>query len=249
MLRTIWFYSVYIAVTVATIPVLLLRGRLNPQGNGVRNCSLWWMDMALRLAGIRLHADMSAVPDSLRGNPVLFVANHQSNFDIPLVMRAVRDWYPAFMAKQSLLDIPFFGTCLKAGGHIGVQRGDARKAVRSMKAAVETAASGRSLIIFPEGTRNRNPQTLGAFRAGCAVIAQRAGLPVVPLVLEGSADLLPSGRLMLGSRRDVNLRALPPVDPASYSKDEKNIFSDTLRDSMEIAYQEMRACRNTKTLS
>ncbi|MFV0421128.1 lysophospholipid acyltransferase family protein [Oleidesulfovibrio sp.] len=242
LLRTIWFYTSFYFVTLGTIPVLLLRNRLDPGGEGVRRASVWWLSMVLRLAGIRLHADLSAIPDELKGTPLVFVANHQSNFDIPLVMQAAEAWHPVFMAKQSLLDIPFFGACLRAGGHIGVDRDNPRKAVRSMDAAVSVAGKGRSVIVFPEGTRNKDPRTLGKFRAGGALIALRAGLPVVPLVLEGTADLLPSGKLILGTRRDVYLRALPPFDLSAYGERDKNAFSNALRDTMESTYQEMRSC-------
>lgn len=242
LLRTLWFYISFYLVTLGTIPVLLLRNKLDSSGEGVRKASLWWLAMILRLAGIRLHVDMRAVPEELVGKPVVFVANHQSNFDIPLVMQAAKAWKPVFMAKQSLLDIPFFGACLRAGGHIGVERDNPRKAVRSMDVAVAKAKQGRSVIVFPEGTRNKDPQTLSKFRAGGALIALRAGLPVVPLVLEGAADLLPSGQLILGKRRDVYLRALPPFDLSAYGERDKSAFSTALRDTMESAYQEMRSC-------
>ncbi len=231
-------------ITLGTIPVLLLQHVFEPGGTGVRAVSLWWLDTALRLAGIRLHADLRAIPKDLWDKPVVFMANHQSNFDIPLIMHAVGLWYPAFMAKQSLLDVPFFGACLRVGGHIGVDRESPRKAIRSIAKAVAVACAGRSLVVFPEGTRNKDPRALGRFRAGGAVIALRTGLPVVPLVLEGSADLLPSGRWTLGTRKNVYLRALPPVDPATYAKEEKDKLNNALRDAMEHAYQEMRTCVN-----
>jgi 1-acyl-sn-glycerol-3-phosphate acyltransferase len=98
-----------------------------------------------------------------------------------------------FLAKRGLFQIPFMGWHLARAGHIAVPRGDARAAVKTMTLAAQTVRDQQiSLLIFPEGGRSREGE-MRPFMEGAAYIAIRAGVPLVPVGLKGTREVLPYG--------------------------------------------------------
>jgi 1-acyl-sn-glycerol-3-phosphate acyltransferase len=122
----------------------------------------------------------------------VFVSNHLSYMDTPVVLANIPVQF-RFLAKRGLFQIPFLGWHLARAGHIRVPREDARAAVKTMTIAAQLIReAGISLIIFPEGGRSRTGE-LGAFKEGAAFIAVRAGVPLVPICLKGTREVLPFG--------------------------------------------------------
>ncbi|GFM36654.1 lysophospholipid acyltransferase family protein [Desulfovibrio psychrotolerans] len=246
MIRTLWFYLSFLTATFLLSLATLAVGAFAPAGPLCARIAALWSRSAIVLSGIRLEADIAAVPPPGKG-PVVFMVNHQSQFDIPIATLLLRERYPAFVAKKSLFDIPFVGWAFRLGKHIPIDRKNSRKAMKSMENAAATAKAGRSIVIFPEGTRQKDTSQLGEFKTGGIILALKAGLPVVPVVLEGTGDILPKGHVTLKRRHTVRVRALPPIDSSSYDIKERNRFRDELHALMNTAYMEMRECRTSQT--
>jgi 1-acyl-sn-glycerol-3-phosphate acyltransferase len=122
----------------------------------------------------------------------VFVSNHLSYMDTPVVLANIPVQF-RFLAKSGLFKIPLLGTHLASAGHISVPRDDARAAVKTMTAASQVIRErGISLLIFPEGGRSPDGE-LAAFKEGAAYIAIRAGVPLVPISLQGTREVLPFG--------------------------------------------------------
>src|SRR5580700_1009211 len=122
----------------------------------------------------------------------VFVSNHVSYMDTPVVLANIPVQF-RFLAKRGLFQIPLLGTHLARAGHIPVPRDDARAAVKTMTTAAQAIRErGISLLIFPEGGRSHDGQ-LAAFKEGAAYIAIRAGVPLVPIALKGTREILPFG--------------------------------------------------------
>ena len=122
----------------------------------------------------------------------VFVSNHLSYMDTPVVLANIPVQF-RFLAKSGLFKIPLLGTHLARAGHIPVPRDDARAAVKTMNMAAQVMRQhGASLLIFPEGGRSQTGE-LAAFKEGAAYIAIRAGLPLVPIALTGTREVLPFG--------------------------------------------------------
>jgi 1-acyl-sn-glycerol-3-phosphate acyltransferase len=112
--------------------------------------------------------------------------------DTPVVLANIPVQF-RFLAKSGLFKIPLLGTHLARAGHIPVPRDDARAAVKIMNMAAQVMREhGASLLIFPEGGRSQTGE-LAAFKEGAAYIAIRAGLPLVPIALTGTREVLPFG--------------------------------------------------------
>ncbi|HET7322108.1 MAG TPA: lysophospholipid acyltransferase family protein [Longimicrobiaceae bacterium] len=128
--------------------------------------------------------------------PQVLVANHTSAYDI-LALAAVLPGPFAFVAKKELERIPFFGTAWKAAEHISIDRTDRQSAVQSLRRAGEKIRREHStVIIFPEGTRSRTGE-LQPFKKGAFMLALEARVSVVPVLIRGSAAIMPAGSRQL----------------------------------------------------
>lgn len=190
----------------------------------------------LGMAGIKPEIDLSALDP--KGHYV-FMCNHQSLFDIPILFHALWDYHMRFVAKESLFRIPIYGKALGNAGHISLNRENRRAAMKSLDAAVESAKGGISPLIFPEGTRNLDLSKLMDFKVGGMVLALKCGLPVAPLVMEGTGKLLPKGHYFFNPDQKIRLRALPPVDTSQYTIKDREKFKDDMYALMNGAYQEL----------
>lgn len=146
--------------------------------------------------------------DNLPDMPFIIMSNHQSNFDILALLAAIPDRF-YWIAKKELFDIPLFGSSMKRGGYIPLDRSDGRKALKSMEVAASMIHQGRSVVIFPEGTRSRDGRLL-PFKRGGFMLAVRAGVPVVPVTVNGSGRVNPGGEIRLYPG-NISIRVHPPV--------------------------------------
>ena len=131
----------------------------------------------------------------LTDQPQIFVSNHQGYFDI----FALSGYLPVqirWVAKSSLFKIPFMGWAMKAAGYIQVTRSDRKKSYQAFIETVEKVKEGCSIIIFPEGTRSEDG-TLGPFKKGSNLIANRSNSPMVPVTITGSSDIITKGSFLI----------------------------------------------------
>ena len=149
-----------------------------------------------------------------KGQSYVFVANHQSMFDVWLIY----GWLPVvfkWLMKAELRKVPFVGTACKAAGHIFVERRNAKAAMESLKNVEKQLSNGVCTVIFPEGTRSLNGE-VGKFKRGAFQIAWDLGLPVIPLSLDGCYEVLPKGDPFV-HRHAVSMRIGEPIDLKQYA--------------------------------
>ena len=148
------------------------------------------------------------------GQSYVFVANHQSMFDVWLVY----GWLPVifkWLMKAELRKVPFVGTGCKAAGHIFVDRRNAKAAMESLKEVERQLVGGVSTVIVPEGTRSKDGE-VGRFKRGAFQIAWDLGLPVIPLSLSGCFDVLPKGKPFV-HRHPVHMHIGKAIDLKKYA--------------------------------
>jgi 1-acyl-sn-glycerol-3-phosphate acyltransferase len=151
-----------------------------------------WCVHLLRLSGARVKVEGAEKLSG--GRRYVFVCNHQSAFDIPVLYAGLPNQL-SFIAKKELFLLPFFGWGIAAIGHIWVDRGNARKARLSIKRGVsKLKREHTSLVVFPEGTRSLDG-TVGPFKKGSFTLALESGVEVVPVAVRGTRELLPKGSL------------------------------------------------------
>lgn len=168
----------------------------------------------LALAGVRV--EVQGREWLLKVGPRLYMANHQSNLDPPILITHLPGNI-AFLAKHELFAVPVLGWVLRAGGLVAINRGDRAAAQHSIARAAALLRDGRPFLIFPEGTRSPSQELL-PFKKGPFYLAEQAAVPVVPITIRGSGALMPRGswRIRPGV---VRLLIHPPLPPSAWAGD------------------------------
>lgn len=184
-----WALLVPLTAVLAGLGILV--SFVDREGRKTHELSRLWARWILRLAGIHLR-----VTGLERLDPeadYVFVANHHSALDIPVLLAA----FPLrvrMLAKATLFRIPFLGWYIRRVGYVPVDRDDPRVARRVLQAGLLGAGRGGSLLVFPQGTRTPEGH-IGAFKRGAVYLARATGLPVVPVAVINAGNLLPRLRL------------------------------------------------------
>ncbi len=148
--------------------------------------------------------------------PVVFIANHQGNFDVPILLGKI-DKPKAFISKIEVNKIPIVNVWMNLMGCVMIDRTDRRQSLKAIRAGIETIKDGQSMIIFPEGTRSKGGP-VAEFKAGSFTLATSSGALVVPIAISGSYRVMEeTGRIRPAT---VDVTILKPIDPKSMSQKE-----------------------------
>lgn len=231
MMRTCLIISGVVFLTAFLGIVALGISFLGSSERTIHKIARIWGKGILFISGIRVRVKgMSFVdPDQ----SYIFMANHQSNFDIPVLLAHLKVQF-RWLAKAELFKIPVFGKAMRKAGYISIDRSDRKSAFLSLKKAAETIQNGTSVLIFPEGTRSADGR-LRSFKKGGFVLATEAGVPVVPVILYGTRSIMPREGLTIRPG-DVTLRILPPVDTKDFHRKRKDALLEKIRKIMETAF-------------
>ena len=171
--------------------------------------SLWMCGVTVRVKGLE-NLDMN--------RNYVYVSNHASMFDIPAILAAVPDQI-RILYKKELNWIPIFGWGLKYGSYIAIDRRRGADAMKSLEEAAERIRTGASALLYAEGTRTLDGK-LQPFKRGAFNLAVRAGVPVVPLTINGSYALLPK-RSIVVHPGEVELILERPIEIKGSGKEEE----------------------------
>src|SRR5690242_10863532 len=183
----LWYVETVIMGTIS-----LLVWPFDGSGEMQHACARWWCRMVAVTIGVRIH--VHGVEQVQAGRSYVYVANHSSLIDTPALFASLPYQFK-IMAKRSLFYVPFMGWHLWSSGNFPIDRGDARKTASSLKRVIDGVRDGKSLIVFPEGTRTPDGR-LQEFKQGAFKIASRAGVPIVPVAIRGTFELLPKSTLV-----------------------------------------------------
>ena len=209
---------------LVSVSALVLGGLLGRSAAAVQFLPRAWGRLIARLSGVTV--TMSGLDRLEKGRPYIFAANHQSQFDI-FVLQGYLDFDFRWLAKLELFQVPLFGRAMRLAGYIPVDRSHSRKAIQSLDEAAVRIADGTSVIIFPEGTRSPDGR-LQPFKAGAMVLAIKAGVPVVPVAILGTGQILPKGSLLARSGK-VEIRVGEPIATADYTLRQKHELAELLQ--------------------
>ncbi|MFK7907649.1 MAG: HAD-IB family hydrolase, partial [Chitinophagales bacterium] len=179
--------------------------------SGVNSMTAVFGDLATSIAGISLAVKGE---EHLENRPAVFILNHQSSADMLIVAKLVRRDIVG-VAKKELRNHPLIGPMLIAGGTIFLDRGNREKAVEALKPAADVLKKGKSIMIFPEGTRSKD-YTLGKFKKGAFRIAMDGGVPLIPIVIKNAYDAMPKGAMVFRPAV-VKITVLPPIPTTDWN--------------------------------
>ena len=227
MLKTIsWFTYLWWSMLIPRFKMEKLnrQGKVAERDACAHAIARKWAQTGLRMNGSAIK--VIGIENIPKTGGVLFVANHQSNFDIPIFVGHVpRD--KGFIAKLELLKVPTFSRWMKYIGCIFIDRKDPRQSLTAINEAAERLKAGHSIVIFPEGTRSADG-TVAPFKAGGLRLGIKAGVPIVPVTISGSKNIMPKGTSIIRSAK-VKVIVSPPLLWDDYNEMDSNQISEIVR--------------------
>lgn len=201
----------------------------------LRMAARLWAPGLLAGAGAKLRVEGLERVDFSK--PHVFAANHQSIIDVCALFCALP--VPIrFVIKQELAKVPFIGWYARAMGMVFIQRGQAREAAERLHGVVALVRGGASLCAFPEGTRSRDG-SIRPFKGGAFQVALQAGVPVVPIAIEGSGTVLPASgfRVRPGT---ITVRLGEPIPTAGLHAGDRHALAQRTHEAAAAMHASMR---------
>ncbi|RJQ86178.1 MAG: 1-acyl-sn-glycerol-3-phosphate acyltransferase [Desulfobacteraceae bacterium] len=226
-LHTIIIYVWTIVSTFVFGCTAVLVSFFSKTGNSVHHVARMWGRSILLISGIKVRIIGLEHIDPSRS--AIYMSNHQSNFDIPVFFSALPVQF-RWLAKAELFRIPIFGQGMRGAGYISIDRSDRKSAMKSLAHAAESIRNGKSVLLFPEGTRSADG-TLLPFKSGGFILAVDAGVPIVPMAVQGTFHIMPKHRKLI-RRHSVTIVVHPPIDATAYNRNTKNDLLAHVRSSI-----------------
>lgn len=231
MFRTITWFLYFGLSTFFTFPYLIYAkyldssGRYNERDKLADRVARRWADHLVRLCGARVK--VSGEDNIPKDRAVVFIGNHQGNFDIPLLLAYV-GIPKGFISKIEIERMPFISTWMRYLHCVFMDRSDIRKSVTAINEGIEKLKNGHSLVIFPEGTRSRG-NAVGEFKQGSFKLATKAEVPIVPITMKNTYKLY-EGNKGKFKPADVEIIISPPVETRGLSPEDTKKLPDKIKE-------------------
>ncbi|HOV89766.1 MAG TPA: lysophospholipid acyltransferase family protein [Syntrophorhabdaceae bacterium] len=186
-----------------------------------------WVRLHLFICGIKVYTDGFKDIHS----PCIFMCNHRSVLDIFALYSALHVPFK-WVAKKELFSVPFLGWALKAGGHIDMDRKNARNAVKSLNRAYEYLKEGTNVLIFPEGTWGKGERLL-PFKRGGFNLAIKAEVPIIPVAIKGTEWLQPEGFNVPRSKGTIYVSIAKPIYHSKDIPSQRAYLMDIVKSEIE----------------
>ena len=204
------YLSLGSVASVVGVPYSILIGDIGP----LYRVAMWIMRVGIVAGGIRV--EVSGRENLPVGRSCIFMSNHVSNLDPPVLMPYLPG-RSSILLKKSLTNVPFLRTAMKMAKFVPVERGHNVEAAKaSIAAAGEALRSGLNMIVFPEGTRSKDGR-LQAFKKGPFFLAEDTKVPIVPIAISGTQNMMRKGSfaVMPGVAKVEFLKAIEPGEYAT----------------------------------
>lgn len=239
MIRFILLSSFVVLFLILSTPLMFAEWMIGKFNMDLKNRSSlaivnWAFRCCLKITGVQVTViGEENVPTDV---PVFYVGNHRSYFDILLTyVRVPRP--TGYVAKKEMEKIPLLNIWMRNLHCLFLDRENVKEGLKTILAAIEKIKSGISICIFPEGTRNKTPDTFLPFHEGSFKVAEKGGCPIVPMVINNSADIYEDHFPKI-RKTHVVIEYLPPININDLSKDEKkHIGSLVLAQIQETYFQ------------
>jgi 1-acyl-sn-glycerol-3-phosphate acyltransferase len=234
MIRTLWFYTVLVVSSVIHSTGVILAAFLGVKRRpgGVYDWGTTdWSRQILRAAGTPVEVEgLHRIPHG----PVVYAANHSSTFDI-WALAATLPGSVRMVAKRELARIPLLGRAMVTAGHVVIDRPHPRRALEAYERAAAVIRTGVSAVVFPEGTRSRTGELLPFKNApfGLAIAAQ---VPIVPVYVRNTFEIMPKGGFLLRPR-PIQIEVGDPIPTAGMALERRQ----ELRDRIHAAILRLKA--------
>ena len=224
MLRTAFIFLYVILATALFGIIAIIVSLFSRTGNPVHIIARIWSKSILFVGGIKV--DVRGLANIDPSQSYIYMANHRSNFDIPVLLGCLPVQF-RWLAKAELFKIPIFGRAMRGAGYVEIDRSNRESAFKSIDEVASKMKNGVSVMIFPEGTRSEDG-SLRPFKKGGFIMAVDTGVPIAPLVLQGTRSIMPKGKLRI-IPGNVTLSIKKPIVTAGFTRETKNDLIEYVR--------------------
>jgi 1-acyl-sn-glycerol-3-phosphate acyltransferase len=221
MIRTIYVWSCIVVATLVLGFFVLITYPLDRKGRVAHHFGRLWGKVAL-LAN-RVKVKVEGLEHLTGKGPYIFMSNHQGSYDIFAFLGHLPFQFK-WLAKKELFSIPFFGWVISAAGYISIDREGTRETVKAMNEAARKIREGMSIVIFPEGSRSPDG-LIQPFKKGGFTLAIKSKVPIVPIAIAGSRDIMPKDKLTASSGK-IRMRIDHPIDIQHCSMKDRELLME-----------------------
>jgi len=204
---------------------------MTPDENMIHRVANIWAKMLLAIANTKV--EIVGAENVIMGKPQIFMANHQSDFDILIVLAHLQGQF-RWIVKKELFQIPLFGRAMQSAGYIEIDREDREKAMLSLDKAAMKIREGKSVMSFPEGTRSKDGR-IKPFKHGMFYLAIKSGVPIVPISIIGAGEIMPRRSLRIKPGK-ITMVIDKPIDISGYSIENRQELIDRVQNIIAKNY-------------
>lgn len=242
MIRLIFVILFLILFLILSLPVMLVEwiiGKVNPNLRDYSSLRIvqWAFKVILLLAGV----DVTVIGEEhIPDEPVLYIGNHRSFFDVPITYSRCRR-LTGFVSKKELENVPLLSNWMRFLYCLFLDRDNVRSGLKTILTAIEQVKNGISIFIFPEGTRNKGEElSVLPFHDGSFKIAEKTGCPVIPVSINNSVQIL-EAHFPIIRKTHVVLEYGEPIYPNTLDKEAKKQLGTYCHDLIEATIKKNAA--------
>jgi 1-acyl-sn-glycerol-3-phosphate acyltransferase len=227
MFRTIFVWSCIVTATLVLGVLTFVAYPFDRKGRVGHQCARLWGRIALLANRVKLRVEGM---ERLNGKgPYIFMSNHQGYYDIFTLVSHLPYQFK-WLAKKELFSVPFLGWTMAAVGYISIDRGGTRDTVEAMNEAARKIRDGMSVVIFPEGSRSPDG-SIQPFKKGGFTLAIKSKVPIVPIAISGSGDIMPKNRWTVAAG-EIRMFVGPPIEIQQYSLKDRESLMRNVRETI-----------------
>ena len=230
MPRTMFVWTCIVIVTVILGAMAFITFPFDRRGHVIHRYARWWGWLILKANGVRVKVQGTEYLDDRR--PCIYVCNHQGSFDIFSLLAYLRVPF-RWLAKAELFKIPILGWAMRTAGYISLDRSAKKKAYQSMELAARKIKEGTSVVIFPEGSRSLDG-ALQPFMNGGFTLAIKAGVPVCPVAIAGSWQIMPRTTLRI-KKGNIGIIISEPIETKGLTMQDRRPLMQQAEDRIRKA--------------
>lgn len=226
MIRTIiWFIWFWISLVISIpfifrVKYLIKKDRIEESKTFIYKCTNLWAKSLLKVAGAKI--TVNGLENIPADRTVLFIGNHQGNFDIPIYLSQMPTLV-GFIAKVELEKIPLVSTWMQLMRCVFMDRSSLRKSSEAIIKGIKNLKEGYSTVIFPEGTRSRGDKT-NEFKSGSFKLATKSKVPIIPVTMNGSYKIMEHGNGPWIRPANIEFTIHPLIETANLTKEELDLL-------------------------
>ena len=240
ILATLTGLIIFIYISILYLPIIALKDEKTAV-KLAREKLKWLSKLVLKSLGVRLrvvYKNRKNINQLEREKGIIYVCNHQSNLDIPVIVSALH-MDVGFVAKKEMKSWPFFNIWMRKSKCVFLNRENPREGIKDIKEAVKIIKEGYPIVIFPEGERTLDGEIL-RFKKGSFKLATETNGIIIPLTLKGTFDIQKRGEWKMKRNQLVTVVVDEPIYVSSLSKEELKDLSTTVREIIENNYRKIK---------